>query len=110
MPVYYTTADDIVDPIRDLDLKSASKADIEEERSDLETDIHDLEELISELRWHLSEAESRVLEIEEELFEREWAESDQSFAETEERAERKPASLESEEPAAPVDNSIVYLR
>src|SRR6478672_7830614 len=103
MAIYYTTADDIVDPVSDVDLKSASTADLEEERSGLETDIHDLEELISGLRWHLRECESRVSEIEEELFERECAESDQSFAETDKCAGRKPANLESEEPAAPVD-------
>lgn len=52
MAVYYTTADDIVDPVSDLDLKSASTADLEQERADLETDIHDLEELIAELQSH----------------------------------------------------------
>jgi hypothetical protein len=110
MAVYYTTAVDIVDPISDLDLKSASMADLEEERSGLETDILDLEELIRELRCHIGECEARVSEIDEERCEREWAEFDQSFAKREQREGRKPTSLEFEEPVAAASDTIVYLR
>jgi hypothetical protein len=72
MSVYYIDAEDIVDPVDDSDVETASTESLKGEQSDLETDIRDLEWLIRQLNEHIGDAQMRLSQIEDEICAREF--------------------------------------
>jgi hypothetical protein len=76
------TADEIIEPVAEVDLEEATLEALENIYADLEEDDEQLGELISNLPYYRSQIKSRLSEIENELDEREMAEADAADADS----------------------------
>jgi hypothetical protein len=83
MSVYFTSAEDIVDPAETYNVKTAPAADLKTKLFFVKSDIEDLEVLIRDLKDHLADVKTRLSKVEEELDEREDADTEADAAEVE---------------------------